>query len=214
MVATAKGLERSALKALALALGIWGTSGSTASATHPGGHDGIGLWGDYGYGPHLGETCGIAYGKPFYGGYGMAYGYPKHRPSPGCGVPTYGSYGQGCGPSPTAEGFAAPHYGSFGNYTGAPPAPVLTSLVAAEAESKSLQNSTPPREIPLIERELPPRLPMPTPDDPEIPRARPLPEPDGLDRSRPSDTVQRGKWKAAGGTQRVAGGGPSPTGGR
>ncbi len=137
MISLARMSGRLPLMAFALALAVSGYS--TPSAMALGGSDGMGLWGEYGYGPHLGGYHGIAYGKPFYGGYGMVYGYPKHRKVNGCGVPGYGGTSPGCGypyhgsASVYTDGV---HFnGNFGMFTGAPTPPPMMSLENAAAEA-------------------------------------------------------------------------------
>lgn len=140
MISLWRGGRRFLASAGALASVAWAFSGSPAMAFGDGrGCDGIGLWGEYGYGPHSGESCGIAYGKPFYGGYGMVYGYPKHRKG---GDPFYGR------DSMVRWGIPYPGnvtsgvtYGAFGEFTGAPPIAPLSSIEAAAAAAAARKDS-------------------------------------------------------------------------
>lgn len=112
MTLPAVGNDRPTVTRLTVAWGVWAFS-VLANLAYGGGlaHDGEGLWGEYGHGPHFANhscrSCDLR--------------YPDFTHGPGCGIPYSGPAG--------SFSSGAPDYGP---YTGAPPYPdtIARSTVA------------------------------------------------------------------------------------
>lgn len=103
MISRVLGSDRGSMKGLTFIVGGWAIA-AFSSVAYGGGHahDGEGLWGEYGYGPHVANhrchSCDL--------------GHPYFTHGPGFGIPYSGPIGN-----------FSPGYPYYGPYTGAPPFP-------------------------------------------------------------------------------------------